>query len=123
MTMTQLNYAVLEKELLFALVGCEWFHQYIYGKNIHVESDHKPLENIKKKQLSNASPRLQIMLLRLQKYDIRLTHKAGKLMILADTLSRPHVMDMDEEFPEEDGIAIYIWYTRTVKRRTRNWKR
>ena len=52
------------------------------------------------------------MLLRLQKYDIHLTHKAGKLMILADTLSRAHVMDMDEELPEEDGIAqIHMIYS------------
>ena len=111
MTMAQLNYAVIEKELLAVLFGCERFHQYIYGKKVHVESDHKPLESIMKKPLSNAPPRLQRMLLRLQKYDIHLTHKAGKLMILADTLSRAHVMDMDEELPEEDGIAqIHMIY-------------
>ena len=34
-----------------------------------VESDHKPLETIVKKPLANAPPRLQRMLLRLQKYD------------------------------------------------------
>ena len=111
MTMAQLNYAVIEKELLAVLFGCERFHQYIYGKKVHVESDHKPLESIMKKPLSNAPPRLQRMLLRLQKYDIHLTHKAGKWMILADTLSRAHVMDMDEKLPEEDGIAqIHMIY-------------
>ena len=120
--MAQLNYAVIEKELLAVLFGCEQFHQYVYGKNIlHVESDQKPLESIMKKPLSNTPPRLQRMLLRLQKYDIHLTHKAGKLMIIAHTLSRAHVMDMDEELPEKDGIAQI--YTQTVQRQMRNWRR
>ena len=51
MIMAQLNYAVIEKELLAVLFGCERFHQYTYSKNIHVESDHKPLESIMKKPL------------------------------------------------------------------------
>ena len=70
-----------------------------------MESDHIPLESIMKKPLSNAHPRLQRMLLRLQKYDIHLTHKTGKLMIIAHTLSGAHIMYMDEELPEEDGIV------------------
>ena len=48
MTSAQKNYAVIEKELLAVLFGCERFHHYIYGNKITVMSDHKPLENIMK---------------------------------------------------------------------------
>lgn len=42
----QRRYAQIEKELLAIVYGCEKFHQYVYGKVIQVESDHKPLESI-----------------------------------------------------------------------------
>ena len=68
-------------------------------------SDHKPLEAIMKKPLSSAPPRLQRMLLRLQKYNIVLSYKAGKEMILADTLSRAHIEETDSEIPEDELVA------------------
>ena len=46
MNATQQNYAQIEKELLAVLFACKRFHQYIYGKKVVVESDHKPLEAI-----------------------------------------------------------------------------
>ena len=105
MTSAQRNYAIIEKELLAVLFGCERFHQHIYGKKVQVQSDHKPLESIMKKPLSSAPARLQRMLLRLQKYDITLTHKPGKEMVLADTLSRAHTEETGEEIPEEEMVA------------------
>ena len=54
------------------------FHQYVYGKEVVVESDHKPLEMIAKKALAAAPPRLQHMLLRLQQYSFHLQFKPGK---------------------------------------------
>ena len=58
-----------------------------------------------KKPLSSASPRLQRMLIRLRKYDIDLFYKAGKDLTLADTLSRAHIEQTDEEIPEKEMIA------------------
>ena len=43
------------------------FHDYIYGKIVTVESDHKPLESIFKKHIWKAPARLQNLLLKLQK--------------------------------------------------------
>ena len=54
MTDAQKRYAVIEKELSAVVFGCERFHQYIYGKEILVESDHKPLANIFQKPLCQA---------------------------------------------------------------------
>jgi len=73
------------------------FHQYVYGKEVVVESDHKPLEMIAKKALAAAPPRLQRMLLRLQQYSFHLQFKPGKDMILADTLSRAYLGNKELE--------------------------
>ena len=85
---TEQNYAQIEKELYAILFGCKRFHQYLYGQKVTVESDHKPLESISTKALAAAPPRLQRMLLQLQKYDLKIVHVPGKNIPVADTLSR-----------------------------------
>ena len=85
---TEQNYAQIEKELYAILFGCKRFHQYLYGQKVTVESDHKPLESISTKALAAAPPRLQRMLLQLQKYDLKIIHVPGKNIPVADTLSR-----------------------------------
>ena len=49
LTQTEQNYAQIEKELYAIVFACEKFNQYIYGKHVHVQSVHKPLESILKK--------------------------------------------------------------------------
>ena len=85
------RYAQIEKELLAVVFSFTKFHQYVYSKDVIVESDHKPLEAIMKKALAAAPPRLQRMLLQLQKYSFTLHYKPGKEMVLADTLSRAYI--------------------------------
>ena len=53
------NYAQIEKELLAIVYGCTKFHQYVYGKKVKVQTDHKPLEALFKKTLFPAPQRLQ----------------------------------------------------------------
>ena len=84
------NYAQIEKELLAICFSVEKFHHYVYGHQTTVHSDHKPLEAIIKKPLHKASPRLQLMLLRLLKYRIEIVFVPGKLMHIADALSRAY---------------------------------
>ena len=55
---------------------------------MHVQSDHKPLEAIFVKPLTAAPKRLQGMLLRLQKFNLKVRYKKGTEMFIADTLSR-----------------------------------
>ena len=98
---TEQSYAQIEKELYAILFGCTRFHQYVYGRKTEVHSDHKPLESIMKKSLSSAPPRLQRMLLQLQKYDINVKHVSGKNIPVSDALSRKHLATLDnmsEEF-------------------------
>ena len=98
----QRRYAQIEKELLAIVYGCEKFHQYVYGKVIQVESDHKPLESIFKKPLHQAPMRLQRMLLRLQRYSLKVNYRPGKELHIADALSRAFLDEQKEELLEKD---------------------
>lgn len=49
------------------------------------------MENILRKPLVQTPPRLQRLLLRLQKYDFNFKYVPGKQLIIADTLSRAHL--------------------------------
>ena len=88
LTDTESQYANIECELLGVVAGVEKFHTFCYGWSTIVLSDHKPLASIVQKDLVNAPPRLQRLLLRLQKYDVTILYKPGKNMIFADHLSR-----------------------------------
>ena len=70
---------------------CKKLHNYIFGKEICVEGDNKPLLAIFQKPLLSAPMRLQSLLLRLQLYDIKLEYKPGKEVLIADVLSRANL--------------------------------
>ena len=69
-------------------MGCFEFHHYLYGRKFICQSDHKPLEDIYLKYLSDAPPRLQRLLLKLQPYDISVRYVPGSQVSVADVLSR-----------------------------------
>ena len=88
LTDTETRYANIERELLAIVFACQRFNTYVLGRPFTVESDHKPLEMIHQKSLASAPPRLQRMLLQLQRYDVTIRYRPGKEMLLADALSR-----------------------------------
>lgn len=88
LSQVETRYANIERECLAVVFGVEKFHTYVYGSSVVVESDHKPLESICQKNLAQAPPRLQRMLLRLQPYDICVKYRKGTELQLADFLSR-----------------------------------
>ena len=81
-------YANIERDMLAVVFGCERFHNYFFATNFIVQSDHKPLEMITRKNLFAAPTRLQRMLLRVQQYDFKLFYKPGTEMLISDALSR-----------------------------------
>ena len=101
------NYAQIEKELLAIVFACQKFHQYIYGFNTKIQSDHKPLESIMQKSLYKASPRLQRMLLKLQKYDLTVTYVKGKELHVADTLSRMYLTTSEDNDSEDLDVTVH----------------
>ena len=88
LTDTETRYVNIERDLLAIVFACQRFNTYVLGRPFTVESDHKPLEMIHQKSLASAPPRLQRMLLQLQRYDVTIIYKPGKEMLLADALSR-----------------------------------
>ena len=84
---TETCYANIQRELLAIVYGCEKFHMYLYGRTFIVEMDHKPLQMISLKNLTADPACLQRMLLHLQQYNLVITYRPGKEMLLADALS------------------------------------
>lgn len=97
LTDNQKNWAQIEKEMFAITYACLRFHQFIYGKQITVETDHKPLVSIVKKPLNSCPLRLQRMLIQIQPYTIKLMYKPGTQLPIADALSRAHDGDKNTE--------------------------
>ncbi|KAL9951231.1 hypothetical protein ACROYT_G043856 [Oculina patagonica] len=112
LTPAETRYAQIEKELLEIVFACDRFDAYVYGRDlVNVETDHKPLEPIFIKPLAAAPKRLQRMLLRLQKFNLQVKYKKGKEMLLADTLSRAYLPEVNAtEFSRElEDIDHRVW--------------
>ena len=106
LTDAETRYANIERELLAVVFGCTKFHMYLYGRQFTIESDHKPLSQISRKNLSQAPPRLQRMLMELQPYTFDLLYKPGKLVVIADCLSRLG-LSPDPEFKPDLEVRIH----------------
>ena len=87
---TEQRWFQIEEEPLAVTFAAEHFHHYIYGREVEVENDHKPLETFIRKPLQNASPRIQLMLLRLLRYKLNLKYVPGTKVCIVDMLSRAH---------------------------------
>ena len=86
------------KKYIGAIVfGATKFHKYIY-----VESDHRPLESLFKKPLSQTLPRIQRMMLKVQKYDFRVHYKSGRELHIADTSSRACISQTEDYVCDSD---------------------
>ena len=115
LTPTEVQYAQIEKELLAIVFGMEKFETYLYGRMVFVETDHQPLETIFKKSLLSAPKRLQRMLLRLQRYEFEVNYRKGKLLLMADTLSRAYLPYQKVSKNQEDVLMIYDTRSPTEK--------
>jgi hypothetical protein len=102
LTTTQQAYAQIEKEMLAIVFACEKFHNYIYRKEVEVETDHKPLIYIFSKPLHECPARLLRMLLKLQQCKLIVHYKRGKDLYIADTLSRAYLPLRDDDSLEEE---------------------
>ena len=65
LTDAETRYANIERELLAIVFACQHFSTYLLRRSFIAESNHKPLEMIAMKNLANAPPHLQRMLLEL----------------------------------------------------------
>ena len=71
------------------MFGCTRFDHFLHGRaKIKALTDHKPLETILAKSINSPPKRLQRMMLRLQKYHLKVAYQKGSRMYISDHLSR-----------------------------------
>ena len=110
MSDTEVRYAQIEKEALAVTWACEKFSNYILGKPVKIETDHKPLVPLlNSKRLDILPPRVLRFRLRLARYTYVVEHVPGKLLYTADTLSRAPVGIGDGNFEELQGEVVAMF--------------
>jgi len=86
---TETHYAQIEKEALALTWALEKFAEYVLGKSVVLETDHKPLVPLLgNKSLDLLPPRVLRFRLRLMRFHYTIHHVPGKTLYTADALSR-----------------------------------
>lgn len=80
------RYSTIEKELLAVVWATKHFSQYLTGVKFTIVTDHKPLVWIF--SVKDPTSRLLTFRLKLEEFDYKIIHKAGKYNVVADALSR-----------------------------------
>ena len=111
LTSAESKWAAIEQELLAVLFALERLRVYVWGTRLLVETDHKPLLGIHKKEIHDLSPRLQRMRLKLMKYDYDIQHIPGCSNVIADVLSRSGISDEGSVNMKLDGIERQVLST------------
>jgi len=91
----------MEKEMIAITFACKRFHRYLFERKTCVTTDRKPLETIVGKSIQKAPLRLQRLVLAVPPYDIKLRYRPGKIIPVADALSRMHLADIDMKLQED----------------------
>ena len=105
------QYSQLEKEALAIVFGVRRFHQYLFGREFEILSDHKPLQGIYRETSgipSMASARIQRWALTLSAYNYRIKFKAGKENSNADLLSRLPLPETPTQVPDPGETVLLM---------------
>ena len=96
------KYSQLDKEALAIVFGVTRFHQFVYGRQFTLYSEHKPLKHIfgeTKSVPAKTTGHLQRWALTLTSYSYSIKFKKGSLNSNADALSRLPISDHPAEVP------------------------
>ena len=107
LTPVECRYAQIQKEALIALTwACERCSDYIVGKSIIAETDHKPLVRLlTTRTLDEVPPRVQRLRMRLMRFHFKeVNHVPRKELYIADALSRMQADNPNTQatVPEEE---------------------
>ena len=107
MTETEGRFAHIEKEALAVTWACDKFMTYILGKEIVIETDHKPLVSLLGgKNLDSLLPRILRFRLRLARFQYSIVHVPRKSLCMADSLSRSPVFTLENTSIQEEAETI-----------------
>ena len=107
---TECRYAQIEKEALAVTWASEKFSDYVLGRRFQMETDHKPLiPLLSTKHLDSLPPRVLRFRLRLARFDYSIHHVPGKLLYVADALSRaPTSGKVECTFLQPDEVETFV---------------
>jgi transposase InsO family protein/predicted aspartyl protease len=88
------NLSTIERELLAVVWATKYFRHYLYGVRFTLETDHKPLVWLNSIKEPNA--KLMRWKLQLNEFNFVINHVAGRSNKVADTLSRPFDLNINE---------------------------
>ena len=111
LTTTERKYAQIDKEALAIVYGIKRFHQYLYGRNFIIHTDHKPLMYLFNENRSipaTASARVQRWALAISGYTYQIQHRSGTKLGNADGLSRLPLPTTLKEVPVPTETACSI---------------
>jgi uncharacterized protein (DUF2249 family) len=99
-TVAEQNYQATEQEALAVIWAVRHFKHYIYGREIEILTDHKPLHDLK----SNRHPDepLGRLMLKLQGLNHKIKYIRGQTNVVADLLSR----DISNQNPSDPEIEM-----------------
>ena len=107
LTATESNYSNIKREMLGVVFSMMHFKHFMYGRPIHIITDHKPLITLFAKNLATISPRLSRMLIKILDYVVVLHHQEGNKMHLSGAISRLSVHDSDAAKSKAKLIAEF----------------
>ncbi|XP_058041724.1 uncharacterized protein K02A2.6-like [Ahaetulla prasina] len=91
MSSAERNYSQLDREALAIVSGVKKFHEYVFGRDFEIVTDHRPLLGLLAGDHPTPvalSPRLTRWTIFLAAYSYKLLHRPGKDLGHADALSR-----------------------------------
>jgi transposase InsO family protein len=88
LTPAEVNYSIIEKELLAVVFALRRFHFYTLGRPIEILTDHQPLLGAARNALLRENPRLDRLFDQIIAYDLKWTYVPGRTNFLPDYLSR-----------------------------------
>ena len=88
LTEAQGDHAVIEIESLAVAWAREKFHHFLYASHFILVTDQKPLEAILSQSINQATPRLQMILIRMFPYNFTVCYIPGATNQLANCLLR-----------------------------------
>ena len=104
----ELNYTVIEKELLTIVYALNKFRHYVTGYAIFVHTDHSAIKYLMNKLV--VIGRLARWLLLLQEFDITIIDKPGKSNIVVDYMSRLTIVDEDPTLIEDTFLDDHFFH-------------
>ena len=111
LTQTEKDYYPIENEMLAVTWGCKKLNIYLQGlPHFDIETDHKPLIPIlNNKLMTEMSPRIQNMRMKLLRYAFTAHHVPGAKMEDADALSRaPHNKPSETDIMMEEETQCHL---------------